>query len=154
MKMEVRKYFAYSQLAECLVGENLDYPSIGVSIKPVEMTRREMIAPSRLGPMKRVVKETYRSGNYMVTKGDAPSILRCIEQQYRAFGGQDVERQSVVNQDVQSSPDNAIRMDLVARKESSSQYQFGISFLGSDVLSGFLFIHNIAISPEGHDVTS
>jgi hypothetical protein len=27
-------------------------------------------------------------------------------------------------------------------------------FLGSDVLSGFLFIHNIAISPEGHDVTS
>jgi hypothetical protein len=24
--------------------------------------------------MKRVVKETYRSGNYMVTKGDAPDL--------------------------------------------------------------------------------
>jgi hypothetical protein len=41
--------------------------------------------------MKRVVKETYRSGNYMV-KGDAPDLYYCIEQQYRAFGGQDVER--------------------------------------------------------------
>jgi hypothetical protein len=73
-----KQYFASAACGMLSIMKNLDYPSIGVSIKPVEMTRREMIAPSRLGPMKRVVKETYRSGNYMVTKGDAPDLYTTL----------------------------------------------------------------------------
>jgi hypothetical protein len=49
------------------------YPSIGVS-KPSE-TRREMIASfPRSGVSVKRVKDTFRSGNFMVTKGDAPDL--------------------------------------------------------------------------------
>jgi hypothetical protein len=41
----------------------------------VRMTRREMIAFPPSGVSVKRVKDTFRSGNFMVTKGDAPDLI-------------------------------------------------------------------------------
>ena len=118
MKVEVRKYFAYSQLGECLdLAKLLDYPSVGVSIKPSEMTRREMMAGfPRSGTSTKRAKETFRSGSFMVTKGDAPDLY------YVALGStsaplvvKTLKDSLALSKMFKISPDNAVRMELTVR---------------------------------------
>lgn len=75
LKIEVRRYYAYSQLDECLdLCKRLQYPSVGVGIKPLELTRREMIAPFRREHSHRAPVQRLQAGTYAVAKGEAPDM--------------------------------------------------------------------------------
>ena len=114
MKIEVRRYFAYSQLGECLdMYKKLEYPSKGISVKPTEMMRREMIAVFPASCGSRSTNHKMTSGTFTVIKGDAPDL-------YYVNNGQETQplvvktlkdSQELIKR-FKSSSNNSIRMDL------------------------------------------
>jgi hypothetical protein len=50
----------------------MEYPSVGISVKPVEMARRELFAPFQISARKPAEPAAARPGRFRVTMGDAP----------------------------------------------------------------------------------
>jgi hypothetical protein len=74
LKIEVRRYFGYSQLADVLaLGQGGPYPAHAVSIKPMPLHGRELHAVMHTRAPRTTVAPP-RDGEFVVTKGEGPDM--------------------------------------------------------------------------------
>jgi hypothetical protein len=121
LRIEVRRYFGYSQLAECVdLAKALPYPSVGVSIKPAELSRREIVARfarDRGSSGRAVAARSPTTGRHVVTKGDAPDLYFVSDAGGRVvpLAVKTMRHSTQLRALFGASRDDSVKMQLVAR---------------------------------------
>jgi hypothetical protein len=117
LKVEVRKYFAYSQLGECLdLVKCSTTRRSACPNRPNDQTRDDCIIPPP-GVSCQACQGYFRSGNFMVTKGDAPDLYHvALEHTSAPLVVKTLKDSLALAKMFKVSPDNAVRMDLVERR--------------------------------------
>jgi hypothetical protein len=79
LKVEIRRYFGYSQLEDVVaLSRSLPYPSHAISIKPMPLDGRELLAFLNARPVRAAPAPRPCDGQYTVTKGEGPDIYYAI----------------------------------------------------------------------------
>lgn len=74
LRVEVRRYFGYSQLADAVtLARSLPYATHAISIKPMPLHGRELHAVMR-ARTSRPLPEAPRDGEFTITKGEGPDM--------------------------------------------------------------------------------
>jgi hypothetical protein len=75
VRVEVRKYFGYSQLVEVMdLARGLPYPSHAISVKPMPLHGRDLHALLRTRTARAPIASSQHIEDFLVTKGEGPDM--------------------------------------------------------------------------------